>query len=207
MPFELTNAPATFQALMNTIFQPLLKKCVLVFVDEIIYSKSLHEHLDHLSQVFSILQQHQLFLKKPKCSFAQRSLEYLGHIISEHGVAIDPKKTEAIANWPTPTDAKQLWSFLGLSGYYRKFIQGYGSINRPLTDLLKKNAIFQWTPQLQLSFDTLKQALVSALVLALPDFTKGFHLETDASGTRIGAVLSQNNHPIAYISKALGPKA
>lgn len=162
-----------------------------MFVDDIlIYSKSLSEHLDHLKQVFSILQQHQLYLKRSKCSFNQRSLEYLGHVISEQGVSTDSKKTEAIANWPTPTDAKQLRSFLGLSSYYRKFIQGYDSISQPLTDLLKKNAIFQWTPQLQLSFDTLKQALVSAPVLALPDFTKGFHLETDASGTSIGAVLS-----------------
>lgn len=115
--------------------------------------------------------------------------------------------SEAIANWPTPTDAKQLRSFLGLSGYYRKFIKGYSSISRPLIDLLKKHAIFQWSPQLQISFDALKQALISAPVLALLDFTKGFHLETDASGNGIGVVLSQNNHPIAYISKALGPKA
>jgi predicted amidophosphoribosyltransferase len=208
MPFGLTNAPATFQALMNTIFKHLLRKCVLVFVDDIlIYSNSMRDHLDHLTQVFSILHQHQLYLKKSKCSFAQQSLEYLGHIISHQGVSTDPKKTAAIANWPTPTDAKQLRSFLGLAGYYRKFIQGYGSISRPLTDLLKKHAIFQWTPQLQLSFDTLKQALVSAPVLALPDFTKGFQIETDASATGIGAVLSQNSHPIAYISKALGPKA
>jgi hypothetical protein len=147
MPFGLTNTPATFSALMNTILKHLLRKCVLVFVDDIlIYSKSLTEHLDHLNQVFSILNQHQLYLKKSKCSFAQQSLEYLGHIISHHGVSTDPKKTEAIASWPTPTDAKQLRSFLGLAGYYRKFIHGYGNISRPLTDLLKKSVIFQWTP-------------------------------------------------------------
>lgn len=148
-----------------------------------------------------------MYLKFSKCSFAQQSLEYLGHIISKQGVSTDPKKIEAIANWPTPADTKQLRSFLGLSGYYRKFIKGYGTISRPLTDLLKKHALFQWTPQHQLCFDTLKQALVSAPVLALPDFTKSFHIETDASATGIGAVLSQNHHPIAYISKALGPKA
>lgn len=103
MPFGLTNAPAMFQALKNTIFQSLLRKCVLVFVDDIlIYSKSLPEHIDHLHQVFNIFQQHQLYLKKSKCSSAQRSLEYLGHIISEQGVSTDPKKTEAITNWPTP---------------------------------------------------------------------------------------------------------
>jgi hypothetical protein len=147
MPFGLTKAPATFQALMNTIFQPLLRKCVLVFVDDIlIYSKTLSEHLEHLNQVFGILHQHKLYLKMYKCSFAQQSLEYLGHIISGQGVSTDPKKAEAIGSWPIPTDAKQLRSFLGLSGYYKKFIKGYGTISRPLTDLLKKSALFHWTP-------------------------------------------------------------
>jgi hypothetical protein len=208
MPFGLTNAPATFQALMNTIFQPLLKQCVLVFVDDIlIYSKTLDSHLEHLQQVFTILEHHKLYLKKSKCSFAQQSLEYLGHIICGKGVATDSTKTQTIATWPTPKDAKELRSFLGLSGYYRKFIRNYGAISRPLTDLLKKHTVFHWNPDLQLSFDTLKQALVSAPVLALPDFSKGFTIETDASSTGIGAVLSQGGHPIAYISKALGPKA
>ncbi|WVZ88332.1 LOW QUALITY PROTEIN: hypothetical protein U9M48_034866 [Paspalum notatum var. saurae] len=208
MPFGLTNAPETFHALMNTIFQPLLRKGVLVFVDDIlIYSHTLEEHLHLLQQVFTILEQHQLYLKLSKCSFAQQSLEYLGHIISEQGVATDPHKTTAIANWPTPTDTKQLRGFLVLSGYYRKFIKNYGSISRPLTDFLKKNALFHWKNDLQLSFDTLKQALVSASVLALPNFSQGFTIETDASSVGIGAVLSQNGHPISYLSKALSPKA
>lgn len=201
MPFGLTNAPATFQALMNTIFQPLLRHCVLVFVDDIlIYSKTLEDHLHHLQQVFTILKHHKLYLKKSKCSFAQSSLEYLGHIISAQGVATDPHKTQAIATWPTPVDAKQLRSFLGLLGYYRKFIKNYGAISRPLTDLLKKHTLFHWNKDLQNSFDALKQALVSAPVLALPDFSKGFTIETDASSIGIGAVLSQGSHPIAYIS-------
>ncbi|WVZ71633.1 hypothetical protein U9M48_020200 [Paspalum notatum var. saurae] len=208
MPFGLTNAPATFQAAMNTIFQPLLRKSVLVFVDDIlVYSKTLEEHVQHLQEVFQILSQHQLFLKRSKCSFATQSLEYLGHIISGAGVSTDPSKIEAIANWSVPTDLKQLRGFLGLSGYYRKFIRHYGIISRPLYDLLKKNTIFQWTPQLQQCFDNLKQALTSAPVLALPDFTQSFTVETDASATGIGAVLLQHGHPIAYLSKALGPKA
>lgn len=131
MPFGLTNAPATFQALMNTIFQPLLRHYVLIFIDDIlIYSKTLEDHLAHLQQVFSIREQHHLYLKKFKCSFAQSSLEYLGHIISAQGVATDPHKTQAVADWPTPQDAKQLRSFLGLSGCYRKFIKNYRIISR-----------------------------------------------------------------------------
>ncbi|CAO2200139.1 unnamed protein product [Urochloa humidicola] len=208
MPFGLTNAPATFQAVMNTIFQPLLRKCVLVFVDDIlIYSKSLEEHQEHLQAVFQILHKHRLLLKKSKCSFAQASLEYLGHIISGQGVSTDPSKIQAVKDWPTPKDVKQLRGFLGLSGYYRKFIQHYGVISRPLTDLLKKNTPFIWTEQLQQSFDSIKQALISAPVLALPDFTKEFIVETDASALGIGAVLMQQGHPIAYLSKSLGIKA
>jgi len=109
MPFGLTNAPATFQSLMNNIFQPLLRKCVLVFVDDIlIYSKSLDEHVEHLQQVLNLLNQHDLLLKRSKCTFAQQSLEHLGHVISAQGVATDPTKTQAIASWTTPKDAAQL---------------------------------------------------------------------------------------------------
>ena len=148
---------------MNTIFQPLLRKCVLVFVDDIlIYNPTLEAHVEHLQQVFNILNDHQLLLKRSKCSFAQQTLEYLGHIISGHGVAIDPKKIDAVANWPPPSDTRQLRGFLGLSGYYRKFVKNYGILSRPLTDLLKKDVLFHWTPQLQTCFDNLKQALISA---------------------------------------------
>jgi hypothetical protein len=208
MPFGLTNAPATFQGIMNTIFAEQLRKYVLVFVDDIlIYSESLEAHQNHLQQVFQILRANQLFIKKSKCTFAQPQLEYLGHIIGEQGVQTDPAKIQAVQDWPNPTNHKQLRGFLGLSGYYRKFIKNYGAISRPLTDLLKKNTPFVWTPALQESFDTLKTALVEAPVLALPDFTKPFVLETDASDQAIGAVLMQQGHPIAYLSKALGPKA
>jgi len=163
--------------------------------------------VEHLQQVFNILNDHQLLLKRSKCSFAQQTLEYLGHIISGQGVATDPKKIEAVANWPPPSDTRQLRGFLDLSGYYRKFIKNYGILSRPLTDLLKKDALFNWTQQLQTCFDNLKQALILAPVLSLPNFHKSFTVETDASSTGIGAVLSQDTHPVAYLSKALGPKA
>jgi hypothetical protein len=122
-------------------------------------------------------------------------------------VATDPAKIQVVQDWPPPTDVKQLRGFLGLSGYYRKFIKNYGAMSRPLTDLLKKNTQYSWTPQLQLCFDNLKQALITAPVLALPDFKHPFTVETDASGTGIGVVLMQKGHLVAYISKALGPKA
>lgn len=202
MPFGLTNALATFQAIMNTIFSSLLCKCVLVFVDDIlIYSSTLNAHLDHLQQVFKILDEHQLQLKQSECSFGQQQLEYLGHIISAQGVDTDPKKIEAVEKWPTPTNIKQLRGFLGLSGYYCMFVKNYDVISRPLTDLLKKDTLFHWTTQHQTCFNTLKQALVLAPVLTLPDFTKPFTVETDASSTGIGVVLSQAHHPVAYISK------
>lgn len=120
MPFGLTSAPATFQAVMNTIFQPILRKFVLVFVDDIlIYSRTLQDHLIHLQQVFDILQKTNFFVKYSKCSFAQQQLEYLGHINGIHGVATDNKKIEAVCTWPVPTNVKQVRAFLGLAGYYR----------------------------------------------------------------------------------------
>jgi hypothetical protein len=149
----------------------------------------LEAHQNHLQQFFQILRANQLFIKKSKCTFVQSQLEYLGHIIGEQGVQTDPAKIQAVQDWPNPTNHKQLRGFLGLSGYYRKFIKNYGAISRPLTDLLKKNTPFVWTPALQESFDTLKTALVEAPVLALPDFTKPFVLETDASDQAIGVVL------------------
>jgi hypothetical protein len=156
--------------------------------------------------VFQILEQNHLFLKRSKCSFAQKSLEYLGHIISTAGVATDPAKIEAVQQWPRPSNIKQLRGFLGLAGYYRKFIRQFGVICRPLTNLLKKNTTFVWSPLTNDAFVTLKKALVQAPVLALPDFSQEFVLETDACATGVGAVLMQKGHPLAFLSRALGPK-
>jgi hypothetical protein len=207
MPFGLTGAPATFQGIMNHIFEKLLRHGVLVFMDDIlVYTATLDEHRKLLRQVLQILQDNQLLIKRTKCTFARSQIEYLGHVISGGGVATDPAKVEAVRTWPVPRNLKDIRGFLGLTGYYRKFIKNYGIISRPLTDMLKKNNQYQWTPGAATAFHTLQEALIHAPVLAVPDFSKQFIVETDACGVGIGAVLMQHDHPIAYLSKALCPK-
>jgi hypothetical protein len=207
MAFGLTGAPATFQKAMNATLAPLLRKGVLVFFDDIlVYSSTFEEHLEHLRAVFQLLLQDQWKVKWSKCSFAQNQLSYLGHVISAKGVATDPDKIKAVAEWSTPASLKELRSFLGLAGYYRRFVRHFGIIAKPLTTLLRKGVLFIWTPTHGSSFQALKQALVSTPVLALPNFSIPFCLETDASGMGVGAVLMQAGHPIAYLSKALEPK-
>ena len=206
MPFGLTNAPATFQCLMNEILQPFLRKFVLVFLDDIlIYSPSMDSHLQHLELVLQTMRKHQLYLKESKCTFARDSLEYLGHIISSTRVATDPSKISDMLKWPIPTSMTELRAFLGFTRYYRKFVQGYGTISKPLTQILKLKQ-FQWNPMAQLAFEALKQAMTQTPVLGLPNFQEPFTVETDACMDGIGAVLMQRGRPIAYLSKALGEK-
>lgn len=164
MPFGLTNAPSTFQSLMNSIFKPFLRKFILVFFDDIlVYSHSWSEHLEYLHKTLTILRTNQLFVKKSKCAFGEKSLEYLGHIISDKGVSADPIKLDGMSNWPRPTNIKSLRGFLGLTGYYRRFVQGYGKICQPLTSLLKKDAFF-WTESAEEAFQMLKNAMTTAPV-------------------------------------------
>jgi hypothetical protein len=206
MPFGLMNAPSTFQGLMNDVFRSYLRKFVLVFFDDIlVYSSTWANHMKHLQAVLQLLLDHGLVANRKKCHFAQGEVEYLGHIVSEKGVAVDPSKIASVVHWPIPKNVKGVRGFLGLTGYYRKFIRNYGKIARPLTELTKKDN-FSWGKEAQDAFEELKSRLTTAPVLALPDFTKTFTIECDASGVGIGAILIQEKKPVAYYSKALGKR-
>ena len=159
---------------MNQILQPYLRKFAIVFLDGIlIYSNTLEEHAEHAQLVLQTLRENQLYLKLSKCSFAQHQLEYLGHIISSKGVATDPTKTTAMLHCPQPTSIIEVRAFLGLTGYYRKFVQGYGVLAKPLTAILRQKT-FQWTDQAQEAFDKLKVAMTKTPVLTLPNFQLPF---------------------------------
>jgi hypothetical protein len=206
MAFGLCNAPATFQALMNDVLRPFLCWFVLVFFDDIlIYSKNWEEHLHHLRMVLEELQRHQLFVERSKCAFGAPSIAYLGHVISAAGVAMDPAKVQAIFDWPVPRSAQAVRGFLGLAGYYRKFVPNYGTVAAPLTTLLKKDG-FAWDDKAAAAFGALKATVTSAPVLTLPDFTKTFVVECDASSHGFGAVLTQEGHPVAFFSRPIAPR-
>jgi hypothetical protein len=189
MPFGLSNAPGTFQALMNELFANYLRKFILVFFDGIlIYSPDMSAHIKHVGITLQLLRANKLFSKRSKCVFAQPHMEYLGHVIRGDGVSTDPAKNDTVAEWTAPQSVSTLRSFLGLTGYYKRFIQNYGVICRPLYDLLKK-VPFHWLPTHEKAFQQLKVALISAPVLALPNSNKPFILEADASGTGLGVAL------------------
>jgi hypothetical protein len=205
MAFGLCNAPATFQALMNDVLRPFLRRFVLVFFDDIlIYSRTWVDHLCHLRVVFGALHQHQLFVKKSKCAFAASSVTYLSHVVSAAGVAMDSAKVQAVRDWQQPRSAQAVRDFLGLAGYYRKFVHNYDTIAAPLTALLKKDG-FAWSPDAAALFSALKAAVTSASVLSMPDFSKTFVVECDASSHGFGAVLVQDSHLVAFFNRPVAP--
>ncbi|XP_065873647.1 uncharacterized protein [Euphorbia lathyris] len=206
MPFGLTNAPAAFMAMMNKTFQPYLDHFVVVFIDDIlVYSRTTEEHEQHLRIVLQILKEQQMYAKLSKCEFWMDQVVFLGHVVSGEGVRPDPSKVKAVMEWEAPKNVTEVRSFLGLAGYYRRFVEGFSLIAAPLTKLLKKGATFQWNEKCQESFDELKKRLTSNPVLVLPSEGGGFVVYTDASGQGLGCVLMQNGKVIAYASRQLRP--
>ena len=212
MPFGLTNAPSTFQRLMETVLAGLTWSQCLIYLDDIVvYSSTFDQHLKRLRRVFDRLGSAGLKLQPKKCRFARESVTYLGHILSAGGLEPDSKKVKAVLDFPQPQNSAELKSFLGLAGYYRRFMAGFSQIAAPLFALQKKGATFDWTSECQQAFEALKKRLTSAPILAFPDFTKPFCLATDASEKGLGAVLSQfesgKEVVIAYASRSLsGPE-
>jgi hypothetical protein len=209
MPFGLTNAPATFQTLMNDIFRDLLDKCVIVYIDDIlIYSKTPEEHEANVREVLNRLREHKLYAKASKCSFNVTEVEYLGHIINHEGVKPNPRLVKAITSFPRPRTVKELQSFLGLANYYRKFVKDFSKLAIPLTDALQqasRTRPLEWTTAMSSAFQLVKIALTTSPCLILPDPEGDFEVTTDASEDEasVGAVLTQNNHPVAFESKKL----
>ena len=208
IPFGLCNAPATFQRLMESVLRGLQFETCLVYQDDIIVvGKTFEEMIKNLSQVFDRLAEAGLKLKAKKCNLFASEVEYLGHVITEAGVATSKDKTQAIENWPVPRNVTEVRSFLGLCSYYRRFVPSFASLADPLHKLTKKGNSFKWTEDCQRSFDSLRRALTSPPILANPDFSKPFILDCDASDQSIGAVLSQNidgtERVCAYASRTL----
>ncbi|KAH9329514.1 hypothetical protein KI387_001622 [Taxus chinensis] len=207
MSFGLCNAPATFCTLMNDVFRPLLDKSVVVYLDDIlVYIKTLEDHKVHLAEVFERLREHDLYVKKEKCQFAQEEVNFLGHIVGKGLIKPDPQKLKAIEDWEPPSNVHEVRQFMGLATYYRRFVQGFSKLATPLTDLLKKGRKWRWMEKQQQAFELLKQKLTSQPVLALPNYGKPFEVQTDASDYAIGGVLMQEGHPVAYESRKLNDR-
>jgi hypothetical protein len=204
MSFGLTNAPAYFMYLMNSVFMEYLNKFVVVFIDDIlIYSQNEQEHEKHLRKVLQRLRDCQLYAKLSKFEFWISKVLFLGHIINRDGLVVDPKKVAAILDWKAPKDVQGIKSFIGMAVYYRRFIEGFSKIARPMTALLAKKVEFKWTLVCQESFETLKQKLTTSPVLVLPDVHKPFSVYYDASYTGLGRVLMREGRVVAYSSRQL----
>jgi hypothetical protein len=204
MSFGLTNAPAHFMYLMNSVFMPELDKFIVVFIDDIlVYSKNMEEHDEHLRIVLQRLREHQLYAKYSKCDFWLSEVSFLGHVISAEGIAVDPGKVRDVLNWKPPRTVHQVRSFLGLAGYYRRFIPNFSKIPKPITELLKKGTKYVWSQHCDEAFQTLKKLLTTSPILAQPDITKSFDVYCDASGTELGCVLMQEGRVIVYSSRQL----
>ena len=207
MPFGLMNAPSTFQRMMDQLFREL--SFVSVYLDDVVvFSRTVKEHISQLEEVFKVIAASGLKLKVAKCSVAQSQMRLHGHIVSGDGVKVDPEKVSAIKREKEPSNAPELRSFLGLAGYYRRFIPKFAEISAPLHEATSTKRIFKWTAEMQEAFEKLKLKLTSPPVLAFPDFQRPFVVETDASSVAVGAVMAQRKedrkvHPIQYASRPM----
>ncbi|GKB26448.1 putative reverse transcriptase domain-containing protein, partial [Tanacetum coccineum] len=204
MPFGLTNAPAVFMDLMNWVCKPYLDKFVIVFIDDIlIYLRNKQEHAEHLKLILELLKKEQLYAKFSKCEFWIPKVQFLGHVIDSQGIHVDPAKIESVKDWASPKSATEIRQFLGLAGYYRRFIEGFSKIAKPMTKLTQKKIKFEWSDKAEAAFQLIKQKLCSAPILALPEGNEDFIAYCDASIKGLGAVLMQREKVIAYASRQL----
>ena len=201
MSFGLTNAPTHFMYLMNSVFIPELDKFVVVFIDDIlVYSENAHDHEKHLRIVLTRLREHQLYPKFSKCEFWLKKVPFLGHILSKERISVDPSKVQEVLDWKALTSVHEVRSFLGLAGYYRRFILDFSKIAKPMTKLLQKDVKFVWYQECEVAFTALCHLLTTTPVLAQPDIEKPFDVFCDASVTGLGCVLMQEGRFIAYAS-------
>jgi len=204
MPFGVTNAPVVFMDYMNRIFRQFLNKFVVVFIEDIlIYFKTQEEHAEHLRLVLGVLREKQLYAKLSKCEFWMDEVQFLDHVISAQGIVVDPTKVDAVVEWESPKSATEIRSFVGLAGYYRRFIEGFSKIVAPLTQLTRKDQPFTWTDKCEESFQDLKRRLTSPPILIIPDVGKPFEVYCDASHLGLGCVLMQEKKAVAYASRQL----
>lgn len=212
MPFGLTNAPAVFQALVNDVLRDMLDRHVFIYLDDIlIFSKTLKEHVHHVQAVLKRLLENSLFVKTEKCEFHTSSVSFLGYIVGQGSIEMDPSKVDAVTSWPVPDSRKRLQQFLGFANFYRRFIRGYSTLAVPLTALTSSKVMFQWSSSAEEAFQNLKARFTSAPILRVPDPERQFVLEVDASDMGVGAILSQRAtdsqklHPCAFFSRRLTP--
>nr|GEY74155.1 putative reverse transcriptase domain-containing protein [Tanacetum cinerariifolium] len=204
MPFGLTNAPVVFMDLMNRVCKPYLDKFVIVFIDDIlIYSKSKQDNEEHLKLILELLKREQLYAKFSKCEFWISKVQFLGHVIDSQGIHMDPAKIDSIKDWASPKTATEIRQFLGLAGYYRRFIEGFSKIARPMTKLTQNKVKFEWGDKQEEAFQVIKKKLCSAPILALPEGSEDFVVYCDASIKGLGPVLMQREKVIAYGSRQL----
>ncbi|GKV15510.1 hypothetical protein SLEP1_g26297 [Rubroshorea leprosula] len=206
MPFGLTNAPARFMDLMNRVFSKYLDQFVVVFIDDILVYPASHAlHEKHLRTVLETLRRERLFAKFKKCEFWLDNVAFLGHVVTKDGISVDPQKIEAVVDWKRPNSVAEIRSFLGLASYYRRFVGDFSRIALPMSRLIRKDTKFEWTPECEKSFLTLKEKLIIAPVLALPINGEKFTIYSDASKKGLGCVLMQKDRVIAYASRQLKP--